>query len=175
MIFFLFIAITTAIITRTAYREYDGFWDRVGLWFLLLILGALVNGLAVLLMNIGIDMFSAARVEKHVVRPIVSLRTDKDHFGSFVLGCGSSGSYEQYYFMYDLGEGRYQRDTEGTHSTVLREFDGEKPNLAYDVMINYNPKMEFWWPRSLTFSFRQRQNIVLTVPKGTLIQKFEVK
>jgi hypothetical protein len=83
-------------------------------------------------------------------------------------------SEEKYYFLLDLGQGRYQRGTSDTDSTMLRECDTEKPNLSYDV-VEVTVRGNYLWPQWATLSRERQRNCILTVPKGTVVQKFEVK
>jgi len=172
LIAYLFIAL--CVIIRKVFQEEEG-WARVGWGLLYCLPVAFFGSILTLTVNMIYPAFTEPVIESHVVRPIVSLRNNQTTNGSFILGCGSVGSYEQYYFMYDLGDGRYKRGNIGVHSTILREFDGEKPNISYDIMMDgISPKLAFWWPKSLTFEWRTYGNHVITIPKGTVIQKFVV-
>lgn len=109
------------------------------------------------------------------VHPIVSLRTDKDFQGSFMLGCGHVGSEEKYYFMYDLGNSQYMRGSCETWKVTIRESNDEKPNLSFQNFIRTNRKVFKWWPEAFVPEYSGSTGYVLTVPKGTVLQHFEVK
>lgn len=177
MIVYLYWSIALSLISYLTYKECkkQNFFvieDVVAPCIIGLFTSSIGFVILALVMDFVVVCTSPRVVKQQVVRPIVSLTT-KDIHRPFVLGC--SGNYPHYYFMYDLGDSKYQRGSTAAEDTLLRETDTEAPNYSYNIVHPYTPKWNFWWPERLTFRLTGTTDHVLTVPKGTVVQQFEVR
>lgn len=103
--------------------------------------------------------------------PIVSLRTQETMQGSFVLGSGTIGSHEKYYFMTKLESNTYKRENSYTEDTIIKETNDENPNFSWTWEI-YKVETTLWPKMFISDPIYRKTKFVLTVPKGTVIQKF---
>lgn len=174
MIVYLYWSIALSLISYLTYKECrkDNITNAVAACVTGLFTSGIGFVILALVMNFVVDCTSPRVVKQQVVRPIVSLTT-KDIHHPFVLEC--SGNYPHYYFMYDLGDSKYQRGSIAAEYALINETDTEAPNYSYNIVHNYTPKWNFWWPERLTFRLTETTNCLLTVPKGTVIQQFEVR
>lgn len=116
--------------------------------------------------------------------PIKSIKNDREVQGSFFLGCGTVNEYEYYYFFQVNEKGRFERVQIGTWKAEIEETDSKKPCIAYpyertavrkDKVKNYK-----WWffnhenEYTKTTSPVWGENIIIYVPKGTILTKFEL-
>lgn len=177
MIFYILIAIALLLVIRTVTLQFrneglvDGFWSILWSPLLATLCLFVITFMTTVVMGVYEDWIPEGPKDHY---PIASLRASNEIHGSFFLGCGGIGATEKYYFMYDLGNGHYRRDNVYTDQAVIHETDSEKPNLSYQRYMVYNSRIGKWWPSYLLFKHRKNSNYVLTVPKGTVIQRFEV-
>ena len=146
MIVYLYWSIALSLISYIIYTECKkekkfNIADVVAIGVSGLFTSSLVFVVFSLIMNLVVDSTSPRVVKQQVVRPIASLTT-KDFHRPFILGCG--GNYPHYYFMYDLGDGKYQRGATAAEDALVRETDTEAPNYSYNIMHNYTSKWDFW-------------------------------
>ena len=133
MIVYLYWSIALSLISYLTYKECrkDNITNAVAACVTGLFTSSIVFVTLALVMGLVVDSTSPRVVKQQVVRPIVSLTT-KDIHHPFVLGC--SGNYPHYYFMYDLGDNKYQRGSTAAEHTLLRETDTEAPNNTYNIV-----------------------------------------
>lgn len=105
---------------------------------------------------------------------IYSLRSQEQVSGSFVLGCGGFGTNEIYSFFRKKEDiNGYYRDTATASNTFIIESESEHPNIFWQkIEYRANP-----WIIPARISLRRYADTSyhLTVPTGTIIQKFEVR
>ena len=172
MLFYLIIAVWLGLTVFICIKEWEDFENVVLAFF--------GGGLATVSLTFIIAMAFSSFCEvktlvRHNVCPIASLRGATELHGSFVLGCGNIGTDEKYYFMYDLGNHAFKRGTVETEGVVLIETAAEPPSLSYDTMMTTNNRCYRWWPEWFVAERWSRENLTLSVPPGTVIQKFEVR
>jgi len=105
--------------------------------------------------------------------PIISVRDSKIVSGNFVLGSGSVKGEEYYFYFEKIGKNKYKRGQIKTLSTILIENDNVKPKIRR-VYIVSNRK----WKKILVGDYKInpiQKTCELIVPKGTIIQRFEVQ
>lgn len=176
MIFYILVAIAILSVIWTVIHQVkeegaDGLWSLIWSPLLAAVHLFVVTLMTSIVMICWEDFVPEGPKDFH---PIASLRTSNEVQGAFFLGCGGIGTTEKYYFMYDLGNGNYQRDNVYTDRVVIHETNNEKPNLTYQRYVIYNARVGKWWPSKFLFMDRRNLDYVLTVPKGTVIQRFEV-
>jgi hypothetical protein len=98
---------------------------------------------------------------------ITSIKNSNEVGGSFTLGCGTIEQTEYYYYYYKSVEG-YVRGKKPVNSTFIVEDSSEKPHVEVK-MIHYESK-------SGLFKYMDEENETykIVVPKGTVVNKFEV-
>jgi hypothetical protein len=173
VLYYLYILIALAVVVYHILKE-DGVLEKLGMAAAATFCGAIVVLMVSFVTSCLLNLGATWQLDHHEVHPIVSLKTSSDVQGSFLLGCGTVGTTEYYYFMYDLGGGKYQRGTIETYNVVIQE-DDTAPSLTLDVASNTNRNSARWWPTEFTIVQRIEKDHVLHVPKGTIIQKFEVR
>jgi hypothetical protein len=138
-------------------REWKRRWrNRVFPWEILIILLAIAGFCCI--MSQSLTPWVEPSPQK-VSIPIVSLETNTHTKGWFVLWVGSIEGVESYYYMRDLGNNSYVREHVPCKGTIIKEKDSVKPNVTY-----------YLWD-----SWSSPRNITITVPVGTVVQRFEIK
>ena len=108
---------------------------------------------------------------------IVSIRNNDEISGSFFLGCGSINSTEYYVYFKQYKDGGIKRGMMRTNLVTLYEKDikDETPRTEWVTVT----KRAHWLVR---FGFdkvdiieRREGDYRIIVPKGTIIEKFEIK
>ena len=98
-----------------------------------------------------------------------SLKNSNDVRGSFVLGSGSIEQVEYYYYYYKDGNGYFKRGSKEVNSTVIEEKEGVIPHIE-SLYTKYESRTGLI--KSYTDHSSKQYKIV--VPKGTVINKFEI-
>ena len=170
MLFWILACFFIVVIIRCTHEE--GLFGLIGSG----IASTVVMMILLFVISVVITVELPYKFSKEVREPIVSLRTQESFSGSFILGCGNAGAYEEYYFMLDLGDGKYQRKTSYSSDTLIIETDKESPSYSYEIWhSDVTPRVAFWWPRKFIGIQKSIRNHRLTVPKNTIVQKFAIK
>lgn len=98
---------------------------------------------------------------------ITSIKNSDEVGGNFTLGCGSIEQTEYYYYYYKSVEG-YVRGKKPVNSTFIVEDGSDKPHVEV--------KMNHYKSKSGLFNYIDEENETykIVVPKGTVVNKFEV-
>jgi hypothetical protein len=170
MLFYLLVLLGVATSVTVIYRARPH--DREFASFI--VFPVLVIGVLLTAIGSVINLTCAKpQVIAHRVYPIASLKSVESLSGRFFLGSGGFGSSESYYFMFDLGDGAFSRGSVSATSTIIQEDDAHRPSLAYDVIRTTCATR--WWPEWATACSEYEGTHTLTVPTGTVTQRFSVQ
>ena len=99
---------------------------------------------------------------------IQSLKNSNDIQGSFVLGTGSVDQVEYYYYYYKDINGYFRRGKKQVENTVIEEREGT-PHIERKYIKRVSIT-------GIVKSYRDKpsEEYKIVVPKGTVINKFEV-
>jgi hypothetical protein len=98
---------------------------------------------------------------------ITSIKNSNEVGGSFTLGCGTIEQTEYYYYYYKSVDG-YVRGKKPVNETFIVEDGSDKPHVEV--------KMTHFESKSGLFTYHDEENskYKIVVPKGTVVNKFEV-
>jgi hypothetical protein len=99
---------------------------------------------------------------------IISIRNNDLTSGNFMLGCGSIKQTEYYFYFYKTLNGGYARCKKNVNKTVIIENDSQRPHIE---MLTTSYKSKSGW-----FKFKEQsdEDYKIIVPKGTILNKFEL-
>ena len=100
---------------------------------------------------------------------IYSLKNSNDVSGSFTLGSGSVEQVEYYYYYYKDVNGYFNRGKKQVNNTVIEEQDNCVPHIERQKIKSVS-KTGFIKEYSDTSSEKYK----IVVPKGTVVNKFEI-
>ena len=100
---------------------------------------------------------------------IHSLKNSNDVSGSFVLGSGSIEQVEYYYYYYKDVNGYFKRGSKEVNKTVIEEREGVIPHIE-SLYTKYESRTGF----VKNYYDRSSEQYKIVVPKGTVINKFEI-
>lgn len=159
------IVILTIGITGLFYKSAK---DDVVTILLLMFIGFFCS----LLLTLGIFMFvrwvDSNETEYYSRRAnITSIKNSNEVGGSFTLGCGTIEQTEYYYYYYKSVDG-YVRGKKPVNNTFIVEDSSDKPHVEV--------KMTHFESKSGLFDYHDEENekYKIVVPKGTVVNKFEV-
>lgn len=98
---------------------------------------------------------------------IASIKNSDEVEGHFTLGCGSIKQTEYYYYYYKSVEG-YVRDKKPVYNTFIVEDDSDKPHIEAKI-IHFESKSGL-----IDYHDEEDEKYKIIVPKGTVVNKFEV-
>lgn len=98
---------------------------------------------------------------------ITSIKNNDEVGGHFMLGCGNIEQTEYYYYYYKSVEG-YVRGKKPVNDTFIVETENDKPHVEVKV-THYESKSGLF-----TYHDRECEKYKIVVPKGTVVNKFEV-
>ena len=98
---------------------------------------------------------------------ITSIKNSDEVGGHFMLGCGNIEQTEYYYYYYKSVEG-YVRGKKPVNDTFIVETENDKPHLEVKV-THYESKSGLF-----TYHDEECEKYKIVVPKGTVVNKFEV-
>jgi hypothetical protein len=98
---------------------------------------------------------------------ITSIKNSDEVGGHFMLGCGNIEQTEYYYYYYKSVDG-YVRGKKPVNQTFIVEDSTDKPHVEV--------KMTHFESKSGLFSYHDEEGekYKIVVPKGTVVNKFEV-
>jgi hypothetical protein len=98
---------------------------------------------------------------------ITSIKNSNEVGGSFTLGCGTIEQTEYYYYYYKSVDG-YVRGKKPVNDTFIVEDSSDRPHVEIQV--------RHFESKSGLFHFQDEENgkYKIVVPKGTVVNKFEV-
>lgn len=98
---------------------------------------------------------------------ITSIKNSNEVGGSFTLGCGTIEQTEYYYYYYKSVDG-YVRGKKPVNDTFIVEDGSDKPHIEV--------KMTHFESKSGLFNYTdvEMEKYKIVVPKGTVVNKFEV-
>ena len=98
---------------------------------------------------------------------ITSIKNNDEIGGHFMLGCGNIEQTEYYYYYYKSVDG-YVRGKKPVNNTFIVEDSSDKPHIEV--------KMTHFESKSGLFDYDDEENekYKIVVPKGTVVNKFEV-
>lgn len=102
--------------------------------------------------------------------PIFSLKTDEKLSGSFFLGIGQIKGEEKYYYFSKDSRGGFYKESKPTSNCFIFENDSVKPNIAWEIITYQCPS----WVIPFSLNKKLSTKADITVPIGTIFQKFEV-
>lgn len=173
MLFYLLFALTLFFIIRVTIKYDD---DLMFTLFFSTLVGTVLLSAISLLITLYVSASSRMVPSgPRIVKPIASLKTVSSIQGSFFLGSGGIGSMECYYYMLDLGNASYKRESIYTSNVILKETNKEIPNISYQHYKMSETDFSVWWPTYFRVNREYDQDFILTVPEGTVIQHFEVQ
>lgn len=100
---------------------------------------------------------------------IHSLKNSNDISGSFVLGSGSIDQIEYYYYYYKDTNGYFKRGKKEVYKTVIEEKENTTPHIKIKK-VHYISRTRF----VSEYSDSALEEYKIVVPKGTVINKFEI-
>jgi hypothetical protein len=136
------------------------------------LLSLLLSFFASLLLSLGVFMFirwiDSDTTEYYSRRAnITSIKNSNEVGGSFTLGCGTIEQTEYYYYYYKSVDG-YVRGKKPVNQTFIVEDGSVKPHIEV--------KMTHFESKSGLFNYidEEMEKYKIVVPKGTVVNKFEV-
>ena len=98
---------------------------------------------------------------------ITSIKNSNEVGGTFTLGCGTIEQTEYYYYYYKSVDG-YVRGKKPVNKTFIVEDSSDKPHIEF--------KMRHFESKSGLFTYHDEEQDIykIVVPKGTVVNKFEV-
>jgi hypothetical protein len=98
---------------------------------------------------------------------ITSIKNSDEVGGHFMLGCGNIEQTEYYYYYYKSVDG-YVRGKKPVNETFIVEDGSDRPHVEV--------KMTHFESKSGLFNYHDEENskYKIIVPKGTVVNKFEV-
>jgi hypothetical protein len=100
---------------------------------------------------------------------IHSLKNSNDVSGSFVLGSGSIEQVEYYYYYYKDVNGYFKRGKKEVIRTVIEEKEGVIPHIE-ELLTKPESRTGF----IESYADRSCKKYKIVVPKGSVINKFEI-
>ena len=98
---------------------------------------------------------------------ITSIKNNDEVGGHFMLGCGNIEQTEYYYYYYKSVEG-YVRGKKPVNNTFIVEDGSDKPHIEVK-MIHFESKSGLF-----TYYDEENETYKIIVPKGTVVNRFEV-
>jgi hypothetical protein len=98
---------------------------------------------------------------------ITSIKNSDEVGGHFMLGCGNVEQTEYYYYYYKSVEG-YVRGKKPVEETFIVEDGSDKPHIEVNVS-HYESKSGLF-----TYLDEENSKYKIIVPKGTVVNRFEV-
>jgi hypothetical protein len=99
---------------------------------------------------------------------IISIRNNDVTSGEFMLGCGSIEQTEYYFYFYKTLNGGYARGKKSVNKTEIVENDNHIPQIKI-LTTSYNSKSGWF-----KFDNQQEERYIIVVPKGTILNKFQL-
>ena len=99
---------------------------------------------------------------------IASFKNTQVINGKFTLGCGVVEQKEYYFYFYKTLNGGYARGKKDISNTVIVEDDTQKPHIE-TLTTTYKSKSGWF-----KFSEQSEKDFKIIVPKGTIVNKFEL-
>lgn len=127
---------------------------------------SILIGLLLMLGVRGID--SKETVSYKPTCNIVSIRNNDVTSGNFMLGCGSIKQTEYYFYFYKTLNGGYARGKKNVNKTVIVENDTKHPHIEI-LKTTYESKSGWF-----KFRGQEEENYKIIVPKGTILNKFQL-
>lgn len=137
-------------------------------WFLCLLLSFFASLILIIIIFPCVRWMDSDSTEYYSRRAnITSIKNSNEVGGSFTLGCGTIEQTEYYYYYYKSVEG-YVRGKKPVNSTFIVEDGSDKPHVEV--------KMIHFESNSGLFKYVDEENETykIIVPKGTVVNKFEV-
>lgn len=98
---------------------------------------------------------------------ITSIKNSSEVGGNFTLGCGNIEQTEYYYYYYKSVDG-YVRGKKPVNETFIVEDSSDKPHVEVE-MTHFESKSGLF-----TYHDEENSKYKIVVPKGTVVNKFEV-
>jgi hypothetical protein len=99
---------------------------------------------------------------------IVSIRNNDVTSGNFMLGCGSIKQTEYYFYFYKTLNGGYARGKKKVNKTEIVENNAHIPQIKI-LTTSYKSKSGLF-----KFGEQQEEKYIIVVPKGTILNKFQL-
>ena len=99
---------------------------------------------------------------------IVSIRNDDVTSGRFMLGCGSIKQIEYYFYFYKTINGGYARGKKNVNETEIIEDNSSRPHIE-TLTTHYESRTGL-----IEYRDTQNRDYIIVVPKGTILNKFEL-
>ena len=99
---------------------------------------------------------------------IISIKTNDVISGRFLLGSGSINQTEYYFYFYKTINGGYARGKKNVNITEIIEDDTQNPHIEV-LTTTYESKTGWFKVGDET-----EENYKIIVPKGTILNKFEL-
>jgi len=142
-----------------------------------LFLGMCCGGILTLVPHLWYRSFSqySEKIKEDVYSyNIKSIKTNDQKVGSFFLGCGSIGSEEYYVYFKQYKDGGIKKGILRASIAMIYEKD-ESPRVEFTEVTRKVP----WWLRygfdATDISKGREGDYRIIVPKGTIIEKFEIR
>lgn len=98
---------------------------------------------------------------------ITSIKNSNEVGGNFTLGCGNIEQTEYYYYYYKSVDG-YVRGKKPVNETFIVEDSSDRPHVEVNV-THFESKSGLF-----TYHDEENSKYKIVVPKGTVVNKFEV-
>ena len=140
--------------------------DAIPLTLLITPLISILLGLLLMLGVRGID--SKETVSYKPTCNIISIRNNDVTSGNFMLGCGKINQSEYYFYFYKTLNGGYARGKKDVNRTVIVEDNTTTPHIEI-LKTTYESKSGWF-----KFSGQEEEDYKIVVPKGTILNKFQL-
>lgn len=100
---------------------------------------------------------------------IASLKNDGVVSGNFTLGCGSIEQTEYYFYFYKTINGGYARGKKPVNETIIVEDDSQRPHIEV-LNVSFTSRSGL----IKKYSDAQENDYKIIVPKGTILNKFQL-
>jgi hypothetical protein len=138
------------------------------IWTFSLILSLVSSSMLILIIFPSIRWINSDTTTYYSKRTnIASIKNSNEVGGHFTLGCGNIEQTEYYYYYYESIEG-FKRGKKEVNQTVIVENGSERPHTEVK-MIHFESKSKLF-----KYSDEELEQYKIVVPKGTVVNKFEV-
>jgi len=171
------IGFTIAFIKRNAFQYARGVeWGEIFFGIFLGVVAFFISTGVTVLLIITLVIAPLPNESYISYLNIVSLVNNSQTTGEFFLGCGTIEGKEYYFYFVRQDDGGFYRDKTEVEDIILYETDEVSPRLEWTCIVPTETKnTQKWIGKNLSTMCHDERSYKLIVPKGTIIQKFELR
>jgi hypothetical protein len=137
-------------------------------WLLSSLLSFFASCLLIIIIFFTVRWIDSNETEYYSRRAnITSIKNNDEVGGHFMLGCGNIEQTEYYYYYYKSVDG-YVRGKKPVNNTFIVEDSSVRPHVEVN-MTHFESKSGLF-----TYHDEENEKYKIVVPKGTVVNKFEV-